>query len=118
MLVYRIENAGGIGPFSTDDDADAAFIAFELCSHGFSTEQHPLPSLPDGVVDLRPYHFGFNSIEQMMSWFDTNASRRSLEKSGFELSVYETDDYYEINKQVIFIRNKATKIETLTLGDI
>jgi hypothetical protein len=107
MMIYRVENSVGAGPYSCEwDEEYASVINVSMNSVGF--ESHPVPS-DDGIYDLsKDEFFGFVSIEQLSAWFPGLV--QNLNKlSNWRISTYEVDQRYvkEGESQVAFNRSMA-----------
>jgi hypothetical protein len=108
MLVYRVENADGEGPY-------AGFKTTDLSRH-YNTDTHPGPYY-DNIPSVHSYHrFGFSSAEKFVSWFNED-ERASLAGDGYRMSIYDVDPAHVIHgrKQVVFEAAEATLFETLDL---
>lgn len=84
MLVYRVENREGNGPYS--------FIDF---SHG-NTDTHPTPG-NDGIAFVGFEAFcGFSTMEKFRNWFSYD-DRVRLKEAGFHLATYEVSREHDRN---------------------
>lgn len=116
VKVFRVENARGEGPY----------LAMGLEQSTWASGPHldstgrPGPGADEGLktwlknqpvelndifccTPLKPYSFGFKSLDQLFNWFDSN-ERLKLKQLGFDVVVYivESKDVIEGTKQVIF----------------
>lgn len=55
---------------------------------------------------IRGYHFGFNSTEQLKTWFN-ESSRISLHLQGYYVAIYEVKEFHEGETQCIFMKETA-----------
>lgn len=103
MLVYRVENKKGIGPYRMA-------ITAEFLHHHNDSNNHPTPSLYIYGPDL---FFGFKSLSQTFNWFDYDDCQM-LESNGFFLTtwrVHEDAVFYD-DCQITFVRKQAKLIES------
>lgn len=114
MIVYRIENREGKGPYTACWDIERKITSMSRQS----TARQPGP-YDDGFggekyekVNLFDYFFAFISIEQRDNWF-TRRERAQLQQLGFFTVPYhiEEKDLIRMNKQCAFKRKK--KVEEL-----
>lgn len=97
-FVWRVENAAGVGPYRT---AEYGGIGEILTQHGFNTELDPLRPIPaadDGLAvyfnsmaeeTRAEYVYGYASLSDYMSWFDTPEIRAILKARDFFLTLYK-----------------------------
>ena len=117
MLVYRIQDVNGVGPYRKDEVAEL----YESCrgfGYGWS-ERRPGPARDPGLGgdDWQAFslkwrktcRFGFSSIDQLKEWFNTKKVRHGLHKLGFAVYVINVDDDKVIvgDKQVVFVPEPA-----------
>lgn len=102
MNVYRVETEDGTGAFKSDIVSEAAReVRPQPTSEGDypcwpeDPYRHPGPSDDvllrarwDSLKRPREYYFGFESIDSLLSWFDSEALRRAMNKRGLAVSVY------------------------------
>lgn len=119
MLVYRVENSKGKGPW-------AGQCSIPICD---ATEWHPNrnpgPYDDEPIArwyrdhtwgDISKYHFGVQNIALYNDWFRTYEQKLALHNSGFSLNQYEVDyrDAVIGDKQVIFRKNCAMFITSIS----
>jgi hypothetical protein len=119
MIVYRVENRMGTGPYSR---------CINLPSYLTVPERHPTPS-QDGLsswyngtdyAKMNEYYFGFESLEQLKSWFtgafeeefsehNYNMGEGESSKYAYGISCYDVpDEDVEIgDSQLVFLRDNA-----------
>lgn len=111
MLVYRIQDAFGDGPYNNDGQVPGLGDAHT--DGGI----HPPPDM-DGIEyswDWDEYVCGFGSMPAMLWWFDGWLDK--LHYHYHALTIWEVDEEYvrEGRKQVMFNRDMADLIETVPL---
>jgi len=114
---YRLENSKGHGIYASEEDI-ADFCRKFSNKH---KERHPAPeedskllenckgadifqvSYYSGVNYFRgsDYIFGFSSPDQFRAWFFNDKFLKFAEKKGIKLNLYETDDSFKGNTQMI-----------------
>jgi hypothetical protein len=117
MLVYRIQNELGRGPYS--------FSWGEYVSEGI---RHPGPLEDSGMADewrqkifqsegKVDYHFGFTSETQLRTWFYRDKWLHAMKEHGLKLTVWEVPftDVIVGHTQLAFIRERAMLVETREL---
>jgi hypothetical protein len=106
MLVYRVEDDKGCGPYRGDNHVDGM-------GEKHSDSDHPAPG-DDGLPFLPAdtMHCGFASLDQFKAWFDQH-DRWDLGVNGFRLCVFESDLVDHGDKQVMFHRERARLVEVL-----
>lgn len=121
MKVYRIEDSEGIGPFvrctgvvrywdKTLEDQEA-----DPSVNGVSPYSHPNPSAEFGKQIGSSYYCSFKDIEQLLRWFPHGPGREKMQEADFKLRIYETEDYMEGKRQVVFKKSTAIPIGLLDL---
>ena len=118
--VWRLENAKGEGPNSSDELSDVWMTLGERYYHyGMTSEKHPgpyqEPSLKDIWEDLNnqdQWLFGFRDLDQYDSWFAEAELKQAFHKYGGYLTCYQTRPPHVIHtdKQSVFVRSKATPV--------
>ena len=120
MLVYRVEDSNGTGPYRNWMSI-GVYLKYK---HAKLTERTPTPP-EDGMSvfddaycsgSTNDYRFGFDSIEALKNWFDEE-DRVKLSDDCFVCSVFEIDDDQVMmgGKQLAFNLIKAEKIDSLDL---
>ena len=124
MLVYRIEDSKGRGAFN-----NLVFHARDIVQDaGFWNEPNPVrhPS-PNECPVLRPVfkgwgdqYFGFDTIQKLVSWFDSERIRVAMHELGGRVVVYECPDEHCViaPEQMIFIKSKARVVEYIPIPTI
>lgn len=122
MIVYRIENEIGSGPY-----VSCPFFSWKVTNH--SDEKHP-GAINDNFhlyfhdckeeywnnresSPLKNYIFGFDSLEKLNQWF-CEKEIENLKKLNYNIQKYEIDYEFvlegESKKQVIFLKERAKRI--------
>lgn len=109
MIVWRVENKEGFGPYQALDD-------YGWDHQNQDHQPRPWDDLDFDGHEIRDYRFGFSSQEQMQAWFG-DKDRAFLASHGFELVLYDVppDAILTGEKQVAFKRDQSTLIERRTL---
>jgi hypothetical protein len=102
MLVYRIEDSDGYGPFRHPDGR-------ARCLSGviFNNRHHPVP-VDDGINGMHRLDVcGFISIDAAIDWFGKYVDK--LEEEGVYLSVYKIKKKFVKfgKRQVCFLLHRA-----------
>lgn len=113
MMIYRVEDHEGYGPYCTpnyNDDDYRNIVAVSMTSASF--ERHPVPT-EDGIdkeAFTDEHYFGFESIESLSSWFP-GLVQNVGKLTSWRISTYEVDPAYVLvgYSQVVFKRSMATK---------
>lgn len=119
MLIYRLENHKGNGPFSASQG-----MAYELVSHADPDTPRMLDS---AGIDKETFDkitgggavFGWSTLSQMQEFF-RNPSRASLRASEMKMkvSVYQSDIHFQfVDGQLLFWREHADLIDRVSLRD-
>jgi hypothetical protein len=105
MLVYRVEDDEGGGPYRGDNHVDGM-------GSKHTDSDHPAPC-DDGLPFLPPDYMncGFASLSQFKAWFDQD-DRWDLKVNGFRLRIFKADVVDHGEKQVMFHRGRARLVET------
>lgn len=111
--VYRIARDGA-GPYRQLDYRNT----WTTSSHD-NEDRHPniygdIRLLDQNIHMYKNLKFGFISLESLMRWFALEELKK-LDKLKFKLEIYEIDECFVGNKQVIFNAAKATKLEEKSL---
>lgn len=131
MLVYRVEDPKGMGPYSQEDaDERSTITAVRFRVMHNNSENHP--ALMDDEILIKkvinskerfgkvayPYVtstalFGFISLSSFNAWFGEH--RDMLREGGFKISVFEVpaDDVIYSEKQAMFISERATLVKSI-----
>lgn len=108
MRIYRIEDSAGLGPY---------FGPYWINIEGtYNSDRHPVPysDVPgwELLKNHKSYRCGFNSIQQMIEWFDGGFG--SIDDNGLGISIYESNNVLSGTKQVMFIGELQ---ERMTVSD-
>lgn len=119
MLIYRVEKENGQGLYRDNDYP----FSYEMVD----SMRHPLPS-DDALLSIfwnalsyesmAKFHFGYSSIEQLKSWVYRTSWREEIDKAGFRVNVYETENYKTGDTQAVFVKSKSKFVNSLSLLDI
>jgi hypothetical protein len=113
-LVYRIEDADGLGPFQSE----AARDAIDAWNYNFDVDNYPDPRHDEGFdfdalfdrVDEEKWsaRVGCCSPEQLQHWFDEEQCQ-ALAALGYSFVTYQVDPDYLVSGefQAVFDRNHA-----------
>jgi hypothetical protein len=107
MIVFRIENEDGVGPYQKHSGK----ILFERMCEEHSDKNHP--NYRDDFDNYYyPFVFGFHSRQLYKTWFGGFITL--MRTHGFKLSKYEIDPLKIIigksGKQIIFRKSDAIKV--------
>ena len=111
MLVYRMENRNGRGPYRSLSEP-ARWLRDEHGISLYDDDLHPVP--PDDGVPFPPWEgsFGFASREALDRWFPKEA-RQLLREKGQHVTVYEVPENMveQGRNQLVFHRDSARKVK-------
>jgi len=115
IVVYRIEHKlNGIGPYRNSDlDRNGEKDTPTPYYDNFKTEW----------IWLRfnrlnnHYKFGFKNQQQLLNWFSIE-ELNMLNKKGYKLFIYSTNNYFASDKQVCFNENDSNYIKNLNIKKI
>lgn len=110
MIVYRVENWKGEGPYR----AGYRTTSLDYLNYRESTYFHPLP-YEDGIEHSNDHFFGFANFVAFYAWF--GHTLRELSMNGCFLCEYEVDDRYVIKgkRQLAFRKDRAKLINRETI---
>lgn len=103
MLIYRIEDKDGRGPYRGGMNLGLPFDPW----------RQPLPA-EEGLPDDGRYRFGFLFRSQLLEWFDTD-DLSELSINGFLMCVYNADTVYIGERQAVFVRANARRLISVTI---
>jgi hypothetical protein len=108
MLIYRIENDNGLGPYQHHEGQFSDAYPM-MCDH--SDNRHPSPwHSSSGLSSIYEFEYcGFDSIVSLAEWFADYLDE--LDSEGFWVSVYESDARVGHYGQALFQRECATKVD-------
>lgn len=125
VLIYRIQDKDALGLYNDSS---------RWRDYGFEPEdysRHPLPGEDSKLVSngydnfcyrysRSAVFFGFVSVEQLKAWLYKDRWRQRLTDLGYLVYVFEVDDELAClgDTQAVFIRDKATLKETISLLEI
>ena len=119
MLIYRVEDESGVGPYrmTAMRTAQQKALASLLGSAHNLSETHPLPS-KDGMEQVwfqRHILYGFTSIEAAREWFA--GFETDLAETGYSLNVMNVPDALVVQgvKQCGFFGGVEKRLESVTL---
>lgn len=128
MIVYRVEDELGGGPYNGDRAPDPWTRSWSriVNGHEVSDPVHQ-PSPNSDIPEWRDseyggraakYRFGFASVEQVYKWFLEDA-RAFLKASGYGIAQYEVPDEFVLvgENQVAFSTKKAKLLQRLPIDD-
>lgn len=119
MLVYRVENRYGEGPYVNDNSYNCR------C---YDNVDHPEPyndgiPIHNGISSKRKYNsndykFAFEDTDQLIKWFNDEINK--LIEYGFSCTVYKVHGKRVIKgmKQLAFVYGSAEKVEEIELDDL
>lgn len=113
MIVYRVEDGAGGGPYRGGRWEDLLGVLISG-----SSSAHPMPT-EDGIpiIGTKGWHCAFASIPQAKAWFDASECELMAER-GFQLSVYDAPKVEVGRHQVMFDPEPARFIEARDLAAI
>ncbi|AQT27805.1 hypothetical protein HOR67_gp43 [Ralstonia phage RS-PI-1] len=129
MLVFRVEDAAGVGAYRSkchrhpEDDARQP-LPWE--DRGLMA---PWAGLCDAGIH-KDYFFGFGSLTQARRWFHDGDWRASAHEAGLRVSVYKVDALacspldrdamlaYRGSKQVVFRKASAQLVRSIPLNTL
>jgi hypothetical protein len=111
-IVYRLENIAGEGVYA---------CASSCIEHDWN--RHPMPiedsllmwNLDNSKYPISKCHFGFISLDQLRAWFYNDKWLTNVSEHGVLLSVYDVEDVYIGNTQVVFVRGDVEPVERYDL---
>lgn len=113
LLVYRFEDAAGIGLYQTPNRR------IQRARRSYDWPHHPTPEedkFPSVVLnrlhtDPRYWLFGFISANQLMHWFDKDDVMQRLFDAGAVVGVYRCRwiDVHVREHQLVFRRERAIR---------
>lgn len=80
--------------------------------------KHPPPMLIEKVRAYYPepnFIFGFSNPKDLVKWFDNKKLIKGLQKLGFVVRLYESDDVVILKRQLSFNKDNAVLVETINL---
>lgn len=117
MIVYRVESRDGIGFYRVVGLGSNKISYMEL-GQFHDRIHHPEPE-DDGIPHFSSLMFyGFRNRKHLQNWF-LSASQSSINAVAAHkvlfITSYEIDEEYVVhgNKQCVFIRNKAKKLDLM-----
>lgn len=102
MLVYRVENENGNGPYM----AFAPVLAEMSAAHGDA--EHPTPDEEGMRCIFADEYCAVQSLEGAQAWFEGYGE--VLDEAGFELTVWDAQDVRCGKKQVVFRKDTARMV--------
>lgn len=123
MIVYRIEDSKGRGPYRRND-VKHVLPGWDACDFNY---RHPCPMDDHGLrewwLDLghgmqrESYVCGFRDIKQLVDWFHKQEWMDRLQEAGYSLTTYEVDAQTVQfgDSQLMFVQGDARLVEKLPL---
>jgi len=109
MLVFRIENSKGLGPYNQWINKKIPQVIIDLLDSHCLSYTHP--DISWEVSMSKEYVCGFRSLRQLCRWF-TKQELLILMNNGFNVCVYETFNVKLGKTQIAFIKGKKINLET------
>lgn len=120
MLVYRVEDTEGIGPYQSEHCTECMEVSmFFLEKHvrPVSTVRWDPEDLWPAPKDIDEDEFcGFETPLQFFDWFDSE-DRAELNKGCFRLVIYEVDEVKHYPRQVTFKIEEAYPLNDISIDD-
>ncbi len=105
MLVYRIENEVGNGPYRRTVEG---LRPCNVCILQTEKHNHPLP-FTDGIELEQSDFCGFQSLESLYTWFDGYIEK--LQQDGFYIAIYKLKKkFVKIGKTQIGFRRDCARL--------
>lgn len=118
MIVYRVEDENGLGAFASSLVRNAMVDCSMAGIDYLSPTRHPCPN--DEIYEFRSwwendyvtaskYHFGFESIEQLLNWFDDRHIRKAMRINGGVVQTYHINPRFVVKGgyQLVFYKKLA-----------
>lgn len=118
MIIYRVEDETGNGPYATGGPHQVPHMGWEHTND----RNHPSPQEDMGVDSVgtrvfRPWvHFcGGHSLQQLATWFEGWVEK--LKEHGHTVAVYEVSEEFVIHGkyQIAFERNAARLVHRMPI---
>lgn len=120
MLVHRVERFDGVGPYTSDMRVGDAFDAQYDMLVEHNGPDYPTPAQDKGIDRLPSCGEEWCALldaSDVLSWFA--GFHAELDEARFHVSVYDAKDLLIGDSgQVIFRKDTATKINTLTFREL
>ncbi len=114
MIVFRVENKDGRGPYSVHGTT----------GQPFAVDNRPMPDedglLPMATPNEWQRRYGFASITAYLDWFESDDVRDRMHERGFHIVKYEVpeDSILIGGCQLLFDKTQAMMIECLGLNEV
>lgn len=123
MLIYRVENEKGEGPYSVQCCADCYIGKCILRDKHNGDKNHPT-SHPEVLLFTRRFNasvndvkHGFSSLTSFFDWFVEDGTINTLlDMHSMDVSIYESDKFVDTKRQVVF-HKEARLVERRPLLD-
>lgn len=119
MLVYRVENIVGCGPYTSISIKKTKDLTKKLCEKHNGSPQHPcswsdIPGFFE-KVESKDYRHGFLSIGQLKTWF--RGFEQDLKDNGFFISTYEvpSESVFIGSRQVVYLWEHSERIQEMPI---
>lgn len=119
IIVYRVENQDGCGPYRTGslrgkqhevgEWLNSQYVKLDEIRH-----KRPMP-YSDGIFEHTDDDYcGFHGIKKLRQWF-TKEELQKLQEAGFQINKYKVPKELVIdgNRQVMFRKKAAKKLATV-----
>ncbi|KVE35706.1 hypothetical protein [Burkholderia sp. BDU5] len=128
MLVFRIEDAAGVGAYRSNCESHPVDHTQPAPWEDPKLRMAWAGLCDDGIH--KDYYFGCGSLTQLRRWFHCEDWRRTAHEAGLRVSVYKIDPLafnpnertarlaYRGSKQVIFRRESAQHVRSIPLTDL
>lgn len=107
IIVYRVENKYGIGPYKSYLCGAQEYLR----CHNLSLDTHP-PIWRDTGIYSDDYYCGFSNHQQLLDWFKSKLGM--LHSHGFKVSSYAVPSTSVVlgksGRQLAFIKDDATLV--------
>ena len=121
VLVYRVENTDGVGPYwgKIRDWYNKSRCRHDIGLNRPGPGECPKIKSTFGRNVPIDYNFGFYSLASLKTWFP-KSDRKLLKEDGYSISVYKVPkkSYFRATKQCIFIKEDSEFIEKIDIDKI
>ena len=109
MIVYRVENEEGKGPYR---DRSPSEFRDDMVDRHSCCPDHPLPE-DDGLLAIHKLgleiSYGFSSLESLHEWF-SEYELEMLYNEGYVIQTYEASEVHKGEHQVVFAKQTAVYV--------
>jgi hypothetical protein len=114
MIVYRVENNKGCGPFFEVWNIVDKSIYDELYKYSRYLTTLPCPT----KAMAQGKHFACRSLEELSKWFMCDEHCDLLTSNGFHISIYNVKTVLRGQMQISFVKKNAKLVDTLPLTSL